>query len=65
MTDIFDNKMTKNKEIKKNAINVALSLAVTLVAYFSFNYFNPSFQNLFLLAVFFLVLIYLEVLDKK
>lgn len=55
----------KKKLLKKNIVNVILSLLVTAIGYYAFKYTNAPAENLFYPIIFFLVLIYLEILDKK
>jgi hypothetical protein len=52
--------MTKNKEMKGNIIKIILSLVVALIAYFSFNYFNPGIEDMLSVIIFILILILLK-----
>ncbi len=49
------------KELKKSwkteVIDIVLALGVSLIAYFSFNYFKPSIENMLAVIVFFLIFI--------
>lgn len=57
---------TENKKyLKEMSINVVLSLIVSAIAYFTFTYFNTSIKEMLIPIIFLLVLIYLEILDKK
>jgi len=57
------------KELKKcwktEVINIFLAFAVSVLAYFSFNYLNASIQEMFIPVIFLLVLILLRFSDKK
>lgn len=58
--------MNSNKiSLKKNIVNVVLGLAVIAIGYYAFKYTNAPAENLLYPIIFFLVLIYLEILDKK
>ena len=52
------------KELKKSwkgeIVDIALALGVSLIAYFSFNYFKPGAEDMFAMVIFFLVLILLK-----
>jgi hypothetical protein len=58
-------KQKQSKTGKNEIINVLLSLGVTAIAYLAVNYFNPPIENLLYPIIFILILIYLELLNKK
>ena len=53
------------KSWKKEVTDVLAAFAVVLIAYFSFNHFKPSIEEMFLPVIFLLVLILLQFADKK
>ena len=58
-------KMKQKISLKQNLVNVALSLAVVVIGYLAFKFFNAPTENWFYPIIFFLVLIYLELLNKQ
>ena len=54
-----------DKWFKKDVVNVLLALGASLIAYFSFNYFNPSTGDMLSAVIFILILILLKLTDKK
>ncbi|MBU2562399.1 MAG: hypothetical protein KKF68_01940 [Nanoarchaeota archaeon] len=53
------------KEWKGEVIDVLLAFGVALIAYFSFNYFQPSIEEMLIPIIFLLVLILLKFSNKK
>ena len=58
-------KMDAKKSLKKNVINVILSLAVTVIGYCAFRYTGAPAENWFYPIIFLLVLILLKLPNKK
>jgi hypothetical protein len=55
------------KSIKNEIINIVISLVVTIGLYYLYMLFNQPFPTAFLVVVFMLILIYLELpkIEKK
>ena len=62
---IYKMKNKSSKIGKNEVVNVSFSLIVTIIAYLAINYFNPPIENLLYPVIFILMLIYLELLNKK
>ncbi|MFH1787416.1 MAG: hypothetical protein ABH811_01345 [archaeon] len=52
------NKLKQDK--KYTIVNLLIALGVSIIALFSFNYFKPSFEEMFSIVIFFLTLILLK-----
>lgn len=50
---------------KNELSNILLSLGVSLIALFSFTYFNPSIPEMFATVIFILTLLLLKIPNKK
>jgi len=55
----------RNKIGKKEIVNVLIALGVSIIALFSFNYFKPGVEEMLSVVIFFLILIYLNLIDKE
>lgn len=57
--------MKKIKFDKKHLINAIISIIVAVGGYSIYKLLNPSNTDIFVIVIFFLVLIYLELIDKS
>jgi hypothetical protein len=57
--------MEKNKFDKKHLINAAISFVIAVGGFYVYKLLNSSTMDLFVPVIFFLVLIYLELMDNK
>jgi len=48
------------QEWKKEVTDILLAFGVVLIAFFTFNYFKPSIEDMLLIPIFLLVLILLK-----
>lgn len=55
----------KKQGLKESAINALISLGVVIIAYLTFNHFNPSIEEMLLPIIFLLVFIILELPNKQ
>jgi len=53
------------KSWKEEIVDILLAFGVSLIVYLSFNYFNPSIQEMLIPLIFLLVLILLKLPNKK
>jgi len=55
----------KQKFDSKHLVNALIGFILAIGGYFLWKIFNPPITALFALMIFFLILIYLELMDKK